>query len=322
MKCERAQEAFSDYYEGALEKPMVLSIEHHLSECQACALEYKNFSEAWELIEDLPPVEVHPEFHDVVMHKVRSLANLRPARAWWRIDWANLLEIKVPAKALAAAVVVLLFAVVTMLMVQQPKEHSSGMASMVPIVTSQVGGGMDISIESLPSSGDHQVYTVNLQPKPGADVLASVSLLPHGQIVPSESMMKSDSGMSRLQGSKLVPFALTKTEETSTVVIKWKHDAEAASELVFLPGEQMPHGNAATASFDFNNENVYQAIRQISEAYGVIVLVDGNLKGIKVSGEVDRKGIGEAMDLILDSAGLVANQPSPNAALFVIEQKP
>ena len=37
MKCDKAQEFFSDYIENALDQPMVVALETHLNGCEACS---------------------------------------------------------------------------------------------------------------------------------------------------------------------------------------------------------------------------------------------------------------------------------------------
>ena len=36
MKCDRAQEFFSDYLERTLDRPMAAALESHLHDCSAC----------------------------------------------------------------------------------------------------------------------------------------------------------------------------------------------------------------------------------------------------------------------------------------------
>src|SRR5438128_1492741 len=54
MNCERAQESFSDYIEGSLDRRSTLAIEGHIATCRACSSDVEGLRQAWADLSALP----------------------------------------------------------------------------------------------------------------------------------------------------------------------------------------------------------------------------------------------------------------------------
>jgi hypothetical protein len=57
MKCEHAQEFFSDYIEQSLDKPTGVALEAHLTACGGCQRELEGLRQTWGALNAVPAVE-------------------------------------------------------------------------------------------------------------------------------------------------------------------------------------------------------------------------------------------------------------------------
>jgi hypothetical protein len=57
MKCEHAQEFFSDYIEHSLDKPGVVALEAHLTACQGCRRGVEGLRQTWDALRAVPVIE-------------------------------------------------------------------------------------------------------------------------------------------------------------------------------------------------------------------------------------------------------------------------
>ena len=88
MNCERAQEWYSDYVEGALPAPARAALDRHLAGCAECRRAMEAFRATWEGLDAVPPVEPPPDLAWRVLHQIRQrrleqLAAQRRPRSWW-----------------------------------------------------------------------------------------------------------------------------------------------------------------------------------------------------------------------------------------------
>jgi len=57
MKCEHAQEFFSDYIEASLDKPSMVSLEAHLMACASCREGVEGLRQTWTALKAVPEIE-------------------------------------------------------------------------------------------------------------------------------------------------------------------------------------------------------------------------------------------------------------------------
>jgi hypothetical protein len=62
MKCEHAQEFFSDYVEKSLDKPTEVTLEAHLTACAGCRRDLEGLQQTWQALNAVPAVEPPTDF--------------------------------------------------------------------------------------------------------------------------------------------------------------------------------------------------------------------------------------------------------------------
>ncbi len=112
MKCNRIQEMFSDYMENAMDARSCVEFEQHLTECACCSMDYDRFTQTVTMLDEMPEVEPPADFHASVMARVERARRTapRPVR-WWEIDWQRVFTIRVPARAVAMGLTLVLLMV-------------------------------------------------------------------------------------------------------------------------------------------------------------------------------------------------------------------
>ncbi len=90
MKCDKAQEFFSDYIENALDRPMTVALETHLNGCEACRADVAGLRDMWTVLDKLPQVEPPADFVWRTTTRLQNeLLNRREAERaralpWWK----------------------------------------------------------------------------------------------------------------------------------------------------------------------------------------------------------------------------------------------
>lgn len=114
MKCERAENWFSNLIEGTLEPPQEVVLRAHLAECQKCTAAVESLRRTLEAVERLPEPKLPPTLRATIWQRIdaaqtaeaskasRSGPSRSPVRFWVRT-----------AAALGAASVLLVLASVT-----------------------------------------------------------------------------------------------------------------------------------------------------------------------------------------------------------------
>jgi hypothetical protein len=111
MQCQHAQELYSDYVAGQLDRALVVTIDNHLSQCSSCREELVGFRRVWTNLDEMPAVDPPPFFHENLMQRINAeLASQEEAadrrRAIW--DWRTLFRPR--AMAFAATLLIVVFA--------------------------------------------------------------------------------------------------------------------------------------------------------------------------------------------------------------------
>jgi hypothetical protein len=109
MQCDHAQELFSDYVTGEIDRALTVSIENHLSVCKDCRETVEDLRRAWAMLDQMPVVEPPPQFHANLMSRLAEAQVqaevARPSAGW---DWRTLFRPR--ALAFAATILILLMA--------------------------------------------------------------------------------------------------------------------------------------------------------------------------------------------------------------------
>src|SRR3954452_6157154 len=90
MKCDKAQEFFSDYIETTLDRPMTVALESHLNGCESCAADVADLRSMWTVLDKVPQVEPPADFVWRTTTRLQNeLLNRREAERarplpWWK----------------------------------------------------------------------------------------------------------------------------------------------------------------------------------------------------------------------------------------------
>jgi hypothetical protein len=110
MRCERAQELFSDYYEGSIQPAMTVPLEGHLAACETCKSEFEGLKTLWPVLDAAPVVDPPADFRAAVWHRIDAAEAHRAAqrKPFLGIDWQSLFPKPALGWAVAALVVIML----------------------------------------------------------------------------------------------------------------------------------------------------------------------------------------------------------------------
>ncbi|OFX14210.1 MAG: hypothetical protein A2Z18_07985 [Armatimonadetes bacterium RBG_16_58_9] len=311
MKCSKAQELLSSYLENSIEPPMRVALEQHFAECAQCASAYDRFHAAAMMLDELPEMEPPPGFHAAVMARMEQArrATPRPVR-WWNVDWQSVFNARVPVRAVAMGVAVLLvLAVVVQLtplngimanLIWQPgyqkapvKEDPSVPKMPLPENIKQrarasyvqPGSGISIGVTVDSRNDAYTFYLLRLTTNTNAAIPARVFLLSDGVTLPDErsadSVPKVFDGSVSPRGPGDVPVVVTRGAENARSVVAqvmWEHGGRRYHQYLFLPPEfdlSVPRSgiNAATRGV-----SLYEKLNAISAGYGIVVLASGDLR--------------------------------------------
>src|SRR5436190_2495165 len=90
MKCDKAQEFFSDYIENTLDRPMTVALETHLTGCEECSADVADLRSMWAVLDTVPQVEPPADFVWRTTTRLQNeLLNRREAERakplpWWK----------------------------------------------------------------------------------------------------------------------------------------------------------------------------------------------------------------------------------------------
>jgi len=292
MKCARAINLFSSYAENAMEPPLRAAFEQHLAECGECKAAYRKFNATLMMLEEMPEAQVPAGFHTAVMARIEQnrQTNPHPVR-WWHLDWQTVFTVRVPARALALGLAVLLLMVllvrltpVTSIMagfffpsrhvVVQPDPNLPKLPSGAPngsYVISQPGLTICVDTSAIGTSTDS--YALLLSAKGDSATGYEVYLMPQAATSPDVQARPYHKGF--VQAKQPDAVGGLGAGENTVARVDWRSGGRSYTEYVFLPSHFS--SEAADRMIVIENTSVYGALRQISETYGVVILASGDL---------------------------------------------
>jgi anti-sigma factor RsiW len=119
MQCEHAQEFLSEYVTGEMDRALAVTLENHLTACNACTEAVEGLRQLWRTLDQMPTVEPPPTFHAALMERIslEQAQEQRAARAPVRApSWRRVFQPQVFAYA---AVAVLLLVGAELVQVQR-----------------------------------------------------------------------------------------------------------------------------------------------------------------------------------------------------------
>jgi predicted anti-sigma-YlaC factor YlaD len=110
MLCKRAEELYSDYIDGTIQKSLRVPLESHLQECAHCRTQVDELRRVWKVLDVAPVVEPPADFREEVWRRIDAAEQVRQPRP--RLSWRALFTRPVLGWAAAALLLVVLAGVV------------------------------------------------------------------------------------------------------------------------------------------------------------------------------------------------------------------
>ncbi|MCL5103138.1 MAG: zf-HC2 domain-containing protein [Armatimonadetes bacterium] len=288
MKCARALDLFSSYAENAIEPPLRVVFEQHLAECSECRAEYEKFNATVMMLEEMPMVGTPAGFHAAVMARVEQARRATPSPVrWWHLDWERVFTVRVPARAVALGMAVLLLMVLVVQLtpvtsvvanffgVPQPgMKNTIGTGDQAPKPYSAVSNwavsGLSINVGVGTAAGSQTSYTLRLETKSSEAIAFSVSMVT-GE---ASGELESSGYVARSQPA-VVPVYVDRAGRPAVARVDWQYKDRKYSEFVFLPSTFA--AEALVKSFSLSDASVFRVLSTISETYGIVILATGDM---------------------------------------------
>src|SRR5688572_31789011 len=115
MRCESAQELFSEYCDGGIQEALRVPLESHLSTCDRCNDEIESLRHVWKVLDAAPLVEPPAGFRAAVWQRIDAQETAKAGLTWaQRIfpDWKAAFGRRPLAWAVAAGLLLVVASVV------------------------------------------------------------------------------------------------------------------------------------------------------------------------------------------------------------------
>jgi hypothetical protein len=309
MKCDTAQQVFSDYLEETIERPLALTFEHHLSQCDECQRAYGDFRSTWRVLESFPVMEAPSGFRESLISRVQAQQDAKSQAAdVRRFSLRSVFGARVPIRAFAWAMSVLILAV--LLVNVSPGVFQSTLTGPLggsyPLAGSWVmpaGPGMEVGVRTQEVGTEADVYQIVFKPSSGA-----------GQVEARICSIESGKELCKAQvfsGREMVVPVLVKQPQArpTGVDVTWSYNGRSYSRYIFLPRSlavsELPY-------FRSWKGDVHGALSQIASGYGVVVSADAGLEGsVGLSGRYENAKA--ALDQVADELGLQVRKEGSRA---------
>ncbi len=304
MKCVKAQELFSSYLEKTIQPPMGVAFEQHLAECARCKADYEKFHATTVVLDELPQVEPPSDMHAAIMARIEEARRVSPNGVkWLHFNWPNVFTLRVPARALAMSVLLLLVAATLFQFTPLQSitanlfgvnRHTSqladdsgvapmpmpwGAAAMVDAKHADVGGGLMMSVHVDTGGHASTVYILRLGVHTGQSIPVRVYLLSEnamdGGITDEDltNVLYMGTVSSNQQTAVPVVMAGCAERRAQVAMVIWESGGKSFSEFVFVP---WTFGSAVDGAKINMQGAGYDVFSKLSADYGVVVLAPEN----------------------------------------------
>lgn len=344
MKCEKAQELFSEYYEGTLERPMAVALERHIAECLECEREYTTFSTTWEMLSSLPAVEPPPGFAtQVVMAVQLQQETARRSRPRWQTIWDNLFTTRMPVKVFAGAVAATVICAqvvmhtpikgaVSAWIIGTPATSVTSNSHVRPMQWQSNGpaeawmnSGLSFNLAGSRDVDGRSIFRLLLKPENVTNKHIKVYLVSSdSQSFDTKSLGKANIIFDdEINGAgRVIPFVFGQSagrQDVMTAIVEWEHRQRQFREAVFVPIQIGDARKPVTNGIKLDDTDLYSALQEVSGKFGVVILAQAD-----INAKIDKVSVkdGKAEDAIYQiarSAGLgwrpIGNQ------VYIIERR-
>ncbi|MDH7601024.1 MAG: zf-HC2 domain-containing protein [Armatimonadota bacterium] len=281
MNCKAARNLFSAYLDNSIDSSRKVDLEKHLADCEQCDRAYSRFRYAISMLERLPDVNPPAGFRASVMARVEVERRKVPARVrWWSIDWQKVFTIRVPARALAVGLAVLIAFVISLqvlpplrtgiaglFLAQKPSEapistldQESARAPMPWTPENRNGQGLILTLDVVQSG----VYCLKLHTKSLKPVAFDIDI----------SGTKY-SGFVVADKPSAIKVPAPRSGSVRVVHVAWSIGEWGRYQTVFLPSKL--RSRAVVKTFSIEKATVADVLRRICREYGVAIIAWGNL---------------------------------------------
>lgn len=266
-----------------MDSPLCMAFEQHLTECPQCKAAYDRFHAAVMMLEEMPEAEPPADFHAAVMARVQRARLTTPAPVrWWRIDWQHVFTVRVPARAAAMGLAVLL--VMVMAVQLTPLQSVVGNLIGISHKSSQepISVGGDLANRWTPwreQVGDDRGLSFQIRPaSPGAYDLriGTESESPLSFAIRAGS--KRFAGVVADSQDSVVRLVVPSGASLLVAEVSWRHKDRANTELIFMPAEFVRSSGGKRLSITMQNASVREILSRVSREYGVVLLASGDLE--------------------------------------------
>jgi len=277
MRCERAQEYFSDHLERTLDGPLAAALEGHLRECAPCRTDVAALRGAFQALDTLPEVEPPADGAWLVLSRLRDERARRyeeeRARPVSFLEWLRSLN---PLSVGMGAGLATLVIGGTFLLARVPGQVMHGFAPAPPAAAARPGETVaQVSYGQVTANGQQ----VNVQ-------LASEVDLPDAQIqvvgASTPFNWNGDGKLTRGAWVPLPPIELPSTASFHVVVTSPALRRQHRHLVVAAAGER----RTEAVTMFLTGVPLEEALRQLAPYFAQPLVVDGGLEG-QVSLQVD-----------------------------------
>jgi hypothetical protein len=304
MKCDKAQEFFSDYIENTLDRPMTVALESHLGGCESCRADVASLRSMWTVLDQVPQVEPPADFVWQVTSRLQNehLNRKEAERARPLPWWKRLTPVQSFSYSAIAALLAVGLAVRTVNPQALPNAITWGgsllgnRAPEPPQFSVQAGaqGGAVVRIRAASELSGARIAFGYLSPYEGTLV---------GRINPTW-------GPQTLAANQEVPLAIRPGGAYAARFKLFTKDRGTFEKIVLLPGA--PVANVSLQEGDPN-----YALLQVAARTGQILLVDAGLGRVNV--DFNTLTPEQALQQILQQTKAQAT-PQSNGVLTITKQ--
>ena len=321
MRCGKARSLFSSYLESTIGGRSVAVLEEHLDGCSACRATYERLRGTVAMLDSVPEMEPPPDFHAAVMARVERARRIAPEPVrWWRTDWQHVFTIRVPARAAAVGVAVVLLVALAV----QLTPLRTGVASLFGLQRPSKTAIADVDTEA-----PRQWEPWNPRVKSDSGLLIGVAFDSSG-VYAIRLGTKSDQAVAfalDAAGSSYTGFVRNNQDSVVQVrapsaglvvaKVTWSYKDREREESVFLPARLDPNASRRSLSLTFDNATVRDVLREISVRYGVAVVASVDLHKPIVYAHVERGTPADALFDCLSGSNIKSRALAPS--VFMVE---
>ena len=303
------------------------------------------------ILDELPQVEPPPGFHAAVMARVEQARRATPARVrWWNVDWQGVFNARVPVRAVAMGLAVLLvLAVVVQLTPLNgitanflwPRSNKAPVVDDTSVPRSplpegikqrshadyaRAGTGTTISVTADSRSDQYTIYELHFAAERGEVISLKAYLLPEGMTTagaePSDSVQKMYSGsVSSREGVDVPVVVLRSRHDARSVVaqVVWSYGGRTYNQYLFMPPEFDRPVPKTGVNSDMRGASMFEKLNAIATGYGIVIMASGNLGEQAPSVEVDYDDPGSELYCSLLETNLRSRPLA--SSIYVVEPK-